>query len=312
MNSGDSKISVRSGETRPLAQNTPIWRQIIDFPLSALVIGLVAIAAVIAGFAFLRTVIEPPESQLAAEAIATFTVVFAVFAVCKLVINRIGVTKRDDLPLATAVRDLTVGIVGAAILMSVIVGVAALFGVYRIDGWGTASDAGFILLVAGVFAGFVEEVIFRGVMFRFLEEFAGSWAALAVTSLLFGAVHYGNDNATVLSSFAIAIEAGVMLGGAYMLTRSLWLAVGIHFSWNVTQGLVWDVPVSGNQVDGIVDARAQGPELLSGGAFGLEASVIAMVLATAAGLFLVRMAVRRGHVMQPWWTRRRLEQEKLA
>jgi hypothetical protein len=70
------------------------------------------------------------------------------------------------------------------------------------------------------------------------------------------------------------------------------------------------VPVSGTDQNGMVEAQLSGPELLSGGAFGLEASLIAMVLATAAGLMLVVLAVRRGEIVRPWWVRRRLAREE--
>jgi hypothetical protein len=105
---------------------------------------------------------------------------------------------------------------------------------------------------------------------------------------------------------AIAVEAGILLGGAYMLTRSLWLPIGLHAAWNFTQGEVFDVPVSGIAEHGLVQARMSGPTLLSGGQFGLEASIIAVVLATAAGLWFVWRAVQRGEVVQPWWVRRRI------
>jgi hypothetical protein len=161
-----------------------------------------------------------------------------------------------------------------------------------------------IVIQAGLFAGFVEELIIRGIVFRFLEEFAGSWVALALSALLFGFLHAGNDNATLFSSIAIAIEAGILLGAAYMLTRNLWLAIGVHAGWNVVQGYVWSVPVSGHQVDGLVASVRTGNELLTGGMFGLEASVIALVIATTAGLWMLREAAKRGNVMSHWWSRR--------
>jgi hypothetical protein len=68
---------------------------------------------------------------------------------------------------------------------------------------------------------------------------------------------------------------------------------------------VWDVPVSGNDVDGVVNARLVGDPLISGGAFGLEASVIAVVLAGGFGVWLVKRAHDKGEVMAPWWVRRR-------
>jgi membrane protease YdiL (CAAX protease family) len=165
-------------------------------------------------------------------------------------------------------------------------------------------------IAVAILPGFMEELLFRGIMFRWIEELAGSWVALLLTSALFGLGHFYNPNATAFSSFAIALEAGVLLGGAYMLTRNLWLAIGLHAAWNFTQGWIFDVPVSGTNQDGMVEAQLSGPELLSGGAFGLEASVIAMVLATSAGVVLVVLAVKRGQLMQPWWTRRRMARER--
>ncbi|NQX94754.1 MAG: CPBP family intramembrane metalloprotease, partial [Erythrobacter sp.] len=170
-------------------------------------------------------------------------------------------------------------------------------------GWGTLEGWLGVFMSAGVVAGFVEEVLFRGIIFRWVEELAGSWAALAVSALLFGFAHAGNENATLFSSVAIAIEAGVLLGAAYMLTRSLWLAVGIHAGWNLTQGLVFDVAVSGFEVNGVVEAQMSGPDWLSGGAFGLEASVIALVVATSAGLVMLRMAGKRGEIVKPLWVK---------
>ena len=126
-----------------------------------------------------------------------------------------------------------------------------------------------------------------------------------ITSALFGLGHIFNPDASALSSFAIAVEAGILLGGAYMLTRRLWVPLGLHAAWNFTQGFIWDVPVSGIDQQGLVEAKLSGPEWLSGGAFGLEASVIAMVLATAMGVWLVVRAVRAGHLVRPWWVVRR-------
>jgi hypothetical protein len=157
---------------------------------------------------------------------------------------------------------------------------------------------------------FMEELLFRGILFRWLEAFGGSWFALALTSALFGAAHLMNPNATAFSSFAIAVEAGILLGGAYMLTRSLWVPMGLHAAWNFTQGEIYDVPVSGLDSHGLVTAQMSGPDLLSGGMFGLEASVLALIPATAVGVWLVIRAIRQGGLVRPWWVRRRLASEK--
>jgi uncharacterized protein len=98
-------------------------------------------------------------------------------------------------------------------------------------------------------------------------------SALVISGLVFGLLHVANPNATLLAGLAIAIEAGILLGGVYMLTRRLWLAMGLHLAWNLTQGGVYGVAVSGHAMDGLLESALSGPAWLSGGAFGAEASV---------------------------------------
>lgn len=290
----------------PPSAALPLWTRIVNFPLVTMLIALALIAAIIVPVNLAANALSEPLGWDIVEPIATVTVIAALIALQKLVLRRLGARKHDDLPFAAAPRHLAAGALGAAALFSLVVGIAALLGAYVIDGWGGMKSWVFLLFWAGFNAGFVEELIFRGVMFRWIEEFGGSWAALFITSALFGLVHMGNANATWMSGLTIAAVAGTLLGGAYMLTRSLWLPVGLHFGWNVTQGLVWDVPVSGYDGDGLVNARLVGDPLISGGAFGLEASAIALVVGGAAGAWMVWRAVRAGGVIAPWWVRRRL------
>jgi membrane protease YdiL (CAAX protease family) len=286
----------------------PLWRRILDFPLVTLVVA-VALFILANALAFQMGENLPPmepDLGLAMRAAISIAVVWTAY---KLVICRLGERPRDDLRLADAPKGLGLGLLLGAILFSLVVGVAALADVYNIVGEGGTTELVQLAIAVGILPGFMEELLFRGILFRWIEELGGSWVALIVTSALFGLGHIFNPNATALSSFAIALEAGVLLGGAYMLTRNLWLAIGLHAAWNFTQGWIFDVPVSGMDQNGMVEARLSGPELLSGGAFGLEASVIAMVIATAAGVWLVTAAIKRGELMPPWWTRRRLPRE---
>jgi hypothetical protein len=153
------------------------------------------------------------------------------------------------------------------------------------------------LVTTAIMPGFMEELLFRGILFRWIEEFAGSWISLAITSALFGLVHILNPGATWFSSFAIAVEAGLLLGGSYMLTRGLWMPIGLHAAWNFTQGAIFGVPVSGGPTNGLLRATLSGPTILSGGAFGLEASIIALVICAAAGSWFVWLAVKRGQII---------------
>ena len=282
----------------------PLWRRIVDFPLVAMLIAIVLYIAATALALYLGKLVPPLGAGPTAAAHAAITIAL-VLAVYKLAIVRLGERPRDDLPARGALGNLGLGLLIGLVLFSCVVGVAWLAGVYRIVGQGDASHLLLALVATAIMPGFMEELLFRGILFRWIEEFGGSWAALAVTSALFGLAHIMNPGATWFSSFAIAVEAGVLLGGAYMLTRSLWMPIGLHAAWNFTQGEIFDVPVSGMDEHGLVQAKLSGPELLSGGSFGLEASLIALVLATAAGVWLVWLAVKRHGVVQPWWVTRR-------
>jgi hypothetical protein len=299
----------------------PGWRKVADFPLAALLIAIVAYGltmflmaiamGMVVGF-FSKIGHTPTKDEiralLAGPYLIPATLIEIAFAVgiYKLVIRHLGTWPRDDLRLTHAGRDLAHGLIAGTLIFSLVVGVAGALGVYHIVGGGSWASFLTILFSMGIGPGFREELMFRGILFRFVEEFGGSWAALLITSALFGLAHIQNHNATLFSSFAIAMEAGLLLGAVYMLTRNLWMPMGLHAAWNVTQGFIWDVPVSGFDVHGLVTARLDGPALLSGGGFGLEASLIALVLATSLGIFYLKKAIDRGHLEQPWWVRRRL------
>ena len=287
-----------------IATDRPLWRKVWEFPLVAMVVAvlLVVLCAGIVGV-FQAQVLIPSMPGDWANIVSTLLLVALCLVVYKLAIRKLGRKKHDDLHFDGALRDTALGFAGGAALITLCVGLAALAGVYTISGRGGASDLVMIIFLTGIYAGFFEELLLRGIIFRWLEEMLGSWMALALSSLLFGFLHAWNDNATFFSSLAIAIEAGILLGAAYMLTRSLWLAIGLHAGWNVVQGF-WDVPISGNDVDGLVEAQLQGPPLLAGGGFGLEATIFALVVATGAGIWMLVKANRAGKIVTPMWSRK--------
>ncbi len=209
----------------------------------------------------------------------------------------------SELSLTGAGRELGGGIIGGAGLYTLCVLILMVPGIYRIDGLNSWS----YLLPAVAMAlssGFFEELLFRGALFRIVEEWLGSWISLLVSSFVFGFVHLLNPAATLTGALFISIEAGLLLAAAYMLTRRLWLSIGFHFAWNYTQSAIFSGIVSGNEAaPGLIKPTITGPVMLTGGSFGLEASVVAFALCTATGVALLVAAVRRGSVVQPFWRR---------
>ena len=200
--------------------------------------------------------------------------------------------------------DGALGTLAGLLLFSAVVGVLYLLGSYHVTG--TNPDAPWVpaLLMVGLGAGIGEEIICRGVLFRIVEEGLGSWWALVISALFFGASHIANPGATLWSSAAIAIEAGLLFGMLYHLTRSLSLCMGLHAAWNFAQGTIYGIPVSGTRADGWLVSTRSGPDWLSGGVFGAEASVVALALCSLCTAGLLVVARRRGSIVPPAWRRR--------
>jgi membrane protease YdiL (CAAX protease family) len=182
----------------------------------------------------------------------------------------------------------------------------AILGYYKIVGFNNPV----VLLTAFITFGmgaFIEELVFRLILFRLVEEFFGSWAALVVLAVFFGFAHIGNENATVITSLAIVLEAGILIAAAFMYTRRLWLVFGIHFAWNYFQSAIWGVRTSGEEFTGLVNPEITGPVWLTGGDFGTEASVLTVVFCLVIGVILLRLAIKRGQLVRPAWRRPKLE-----
>lgn len=145
-------------------------------------------------------------------------------------------------------------------------------------------------------AAVTEELLFRGLALQALEKLCGSWAALAITAALFGGLHAANPGATLWSSTAIAIEAGVLLGAAFLWKRNIWFAVGLHFAWNTGLGLI-GIPVSGHASEGLMTTTPTGPDLVTGGEFGLEASIVPVVISVLIAIPMLIAAHRRGNLV---------------
>ncbi len=201
-------------------------------------------------------------------------------------------------------RDLVAGAAIGALLFSLVALELFAGGFYRVLKVHPTSDLAVaaLLLIGGAV---LEELLFRGVIFRLVEEWTGTWIALAVSAILFGLAHAANPGATPVSSIAIALEAGILLGAAYVLTRNLWLPIGLHFAWNFFEGPVFGTQISGHSfLRDAVTAQLTGPSWITGGSFGPEAGLPAIVTCTIAAVLLLVVASRRNEIARPSWRTR--------
>jgi membrane protease YdiL (CAAX protease family) len=139
-----------------------------------------------------------------------------------------------------------------------------------------------VLLLSGAL---MEELSFRGYPFQKLTETFGAFGAVLVLSALFGAVHLNNPEAQgwLSWSFFNTIGVGVVFALARIRSGSLWFPFGLHFGWNLFQGAVFGLPVSGlTEFHSLITASVRGPVALTGGGYGPEASATCSMILVAA------------------------------
>ncbi|WP_439491063.1 lysostaphin resistance A-like protein [Blastomonas fulva] len=279
---------------------TPLWLRIAQLaPIRLAVLGLLLLGCLAFSNTFLEQNKAVPLQAIMAVAGMVALAMWIYVGFARYVEQR----EPADLALGPMPRELGLGLVLGTALYTCSVLILMAIGVMRIEG---VNPPVFMLpaIAMALSSGFLEELLFRGALFRIVEQWLGSWISVFVSSVVFGVVHLMNPAATITGAIFISVEAGVLLAAAYMLTRRLWLGIGFHISWNYTQSAVFSGVVSGSVADpGLFKTVMTGPDLLTGGSFGLEASLIACLLCTTAGTILVMRAVRRGQVMQPFWSR---------
>lgn len=192
-------------------------------------------------------------------------------------------------------QDTAVGvIIGTALI-------AAIVSAQWAGGWVTITPSQISAyaepLKQAIQSGVIEEVLIRIIIFRLLWRAAGVIPALVLTAMLFGALHLSNPDATIFS--AACLFAGEGIGaGLYLLTGRVWMSIGMHAGWNFAQGWIFGSAVSGldDFAGGPLLTRPVGgvPEYLSGGGFGAESSLAALIISLLASLLFLSLAWHRG------------------
>ena len=143
--------------------------------------------------------------------------------------------------------------------------------------------------------GVVEEVIFRGILFRLIADKWNIAVGLTTSSLLFGLAHLGNPGATLWAALAIALASGWLFGMAYAYHQTIWVPVGMHWAWNYLEGGVFGCAVSGTPLDyrPLITPRISGTDLLSGGVFGPEASIICVAIGIGISIVYTVLYIKK-------------------
>ncbi len=191
-----------------------------------------------------------------------------------------------------AYKDTLAGIAIAFIMFSFIFAIQLALEWLTVDGyaWQTINPGTLLLqlvlwLVIFTIVGWQEELLTRGYLLQNLADGTNMFWAIVISSALFGLMHLGNPGATWVSTLGILL-AGLFLAMPYILTRQLWISIGLHIGWNFAEGVIYGLPVSGIDTFRLIHSSVSGSELLTGGGFGPEASLI-LIPGLALGALLI-------------------------
>lgn len=264
------------------------WKLFWRFPIIWMIAGAISIILVDAS---IRPLAEQVPGLL--SLLLTLTMGFLAIMVYMLTMKYLARRSISELSKKGAGFEAVMGVLTGIIFIAVSTIIIVSLGGYTFH-WVNGADTFTVLIVsikAALGAAIVEELIFRGLMFQAINKLLGNWTGLAVTSLFFGIAHLGNTGATVWSAFAITLEAGILLGAAYLWRRNLWFVMGLHFSWNALEGVL-GIPVSGHSSAGLFIVKVNGPSLLTGGDFGLEGSVVPVIISLLISIPMLYGAIR--------------------
>lgn len=275
-------------------------KKILYWPLTRIVLGLVVCitCAAFKKFAMQKilslTNLERPVSRLI-EGIAVAGV-----SLLSYVLLYRTLEKRNIMELSTTriVRHLLLGFLLGTGLQSLTILVMYFCGYYQV-----ISVNSLILIISplgmAITSAIFEEVLVRGIIFRILQESLGSIGALAISALLFGLLHIGNPGATLVVSLGLALQAGVLLGAAYMYAGNLWFPIAIHFAWNFAQSAIFGAAVSGGTIaHTLVTSEIKGNMLITGGDFGPEGSLQATIFCFGAAMILLVLCRKQGKIIR--------------
>jgi membrane protease YdiL (CAAX protease family) len=272
--------------TQHVIPTVPSFRhRFFSHPVTRMVLGIIAVLAPITITMILADILVPKPLRVGGWP-------FLLAAAMSVLSYRWFVRRTEsgraltELALPGAAREAGLGMALGAGLGLAVAGLLAMAGAFHITG---NNDWHIMLktLPEQMMVAMFEELIFRAVLFRLIEQRWGTRAALVSSFVLFALAHMSNEGVSVLAVVITGV-AGVAHSAAYLVTRRLWLPIGLHLGWNYLYDGIFAVPVSGHAARGWLQVSMPGPEWLSGGAYGVEASAATLLIWTAATLLLLR------------------------
>lgn len=279
------------------------WQKILLFPLTKIIIGLlVCSGVVILGQLLMERVLSFSTIDTDLKNLFTGIIVAVLTIISYTYLFRFYESRKvTEFSKTGIVTNLAVGILLGFSLQALTILV-----IYLKGGYSVVSVNPFLFIIPSLTMAFTsaifEETLVRGIIFRITEEKLGSYFALVISALLFGALHLANPNSSITAAIGLAIQAGLLLASAYIYSRNLWFPIAIHFAWNFTQSGIFGANVSGNTISKtLITSKIEGAEWFTGGQFGPEGSIQATIFCFIATIILLLLSHKEGKIIKPYW-----------
>ncbi len=289
-----------------LSQKRSIGQRILHSTLVKIFIGFLLVAGAAAIYqAVLEKALESSSLQNNHKDLIVGIGVAIISLLMYILLYKIYENRKiTELSSRRLIRNLSLGLLLGFGLQTLTIAVIYISGSYEIL---AINSFAFIFpsLTMAITASVFEEILFRGIIFRLIEEKLGSYLALVISAIIFGGLHYFNPNSSFLAAAGLAIQAGVLLGAVYIYSKNLWLPIALHFAWNFTQSGIYGASTSGNEISkSLITSRIDGSTLITGGSFGPEGSIQATLFCLSAAIIILIICKKQNKIVQPSWVRK--------
>lgn len=227
--------------------------------------------------------------------IKSLILIYFIFYMYGLYTRKIEKRTAYELGREGALKEFMTGLlIGGGMVLFIVI-IFLLLGYYSVDAVNSP-----IIIISRIFryaqGAFLEDLIFTVILFRLVEELSNTKVAYIFSCLIFGFMHLLNENSSVLTSLSISLMQITLLA-PFILTRRIWMVWAVHFGWNFFQTGFFGFNNSGLNQGGFLTATINGPDWMTGATFGLEASILAVVVNLVVGIPILFRAIKNKQVI---------------
>lgn len=278
-----------------------IFQRIVHFFLTKILVGIAVVGGSVAliewaGNLVLLQFHLPEEIK---SALIGFSEAMMALLVYILLYARYEKRKINELSLRSLPANASLGFSLGFLLQSLFILVIWIAGGYMIT---KINPAGYMIpaCITAFNAGFVAEILIRGIVFRIIEEKFGTVVSLFFSVLMFALMHLNAEGASILSVAATSVQAGFLLSAMYVYSRNLWLTIFFHFAWDFTEPGIYGAINPGNSISNtLFESRIYGSALLTGGTQGPGNSIQSLILCLITGIIFLWLAQRNHQFINP-------------